>query len=349
MGSACEEVGGVAAAEATQEVSADPMTDADQLDTSVQYDTQRLADALTALRTHAPELLVSFRRKHAEVVHQIEQRWGAALDAYDLLVITAQNALRVADEYTYPDAVTHQDYQYEALQKLAARVCQIAKEVRVLMAAGYAPAASTRWRSAHEVHVVAVLLERHDATLAKRYLLYNVVERSKLANDTEMVYKQAGIPLPPEHAAAIAEVRQEREKLKQEYEKEFFEKPQGWAASLVRDTSIRGLEKAAGLSDRRSAYNIASGSIHPNTAGTFAYAVPVDGGMAVALGPSSEGLLEPGISTVVAVVGTFKAFLRYAMSAADRLGISTTSHGQDLMPSVLDSLLEDVTAAFQTA
>ena len=56
----------------------------------------------------------------------------------------------------------------EALLHLHARGCQVASEVEVLLEAGFADGALSRWRTLHEVTTVACFLHKHGNDAGKR-------------------------------------------------------------------------------------------------------------------------------------------------------------------------------------
>jgi hypothetical protein len=70
-------------------------------------------------------------------------------------------------ESTAPGPLRSQDLRFEVLTRLHARAYSLASEVYVLMTAGHASAAYARWRTLHEVAVVAHLITMNDRELAK--------------------------------------------------------------------------------------------------------------------------------------------------------------------------------------
>jgi hypothetical protein len=311
------------------------------------------ASYLDWIRSNSKQWLVAYSTRRVTLESEIAATWGEAFDRFDLLVVVSQRALDQSNQALREDAVARHDVVYEALLPLAVRACQIGKEVRVLMGSGYAQAAQTRWRTSHEVHVVARLIEMHGIPLAERYLKHNIVIKQKLSNATEGVFKQSGLQMAPSLVQTIAEVGVDYAKLKQIYanEPKFFEGEYGWAAGIVGKADIVNLEKAAGLGDRRFAYRIASDSIHPNIAGAFAGSKGTSEGGTLMLGPSAEGMMEPGVSTALALVETIRIFLRHALAARD----TSDTKGEDFVRQLAltaiayDGLLQDTVDAFQQA
>jgi len=77
-------------------------------------------------------------------------------------------------------AARRQDFVFEALTRLHARALLTASEVLALLRTGHASGANARWRTMHEISVVAQFLSKHGGPTAERYLLFDVVAREKL-------------------------------------------------------------------------------------------------------------------------------------------------------------------------
>lgn len=317
-------------------------------DTTTLQDVDVLA-YLTDIRTQGATWLPDYAERTRQIEQQIADQWGQAFASYDLLVIVVQRTLTRLSRTRRAGEKAENDAAYEALYVLAIRACQIAKEVKALLTKGYASAATTRWRALHEVHVVARLIEQHGSALATRYLRHDIVEKQKLANSVEEVFHQIGQPIPPEIAQAMAEVRTEYTQLKRKYANEplFFKGDYGWASGFVNGQSFVDLERAAGLADHRFAYRIVSSSVHGNVAGAFADSITVTGGEALVLGPSPDGMTEPGQSAAYSLLGIETVFLRNVTRRDDLPADMKT--GCTLTIRVLEALFEDVVEAFRAA
>lgn len=308
-------------------------------------------------RTHAEQLireskeLASYRSKRRELEAEIELRWQRAFDLYDLAVIIAQRAItRVANEYLAQQQASSPNIRdqavIEALLGIQRRVCQTAKEIRVLLGAGYGPGAATRWRAIHELFVIATLIERHGVPLAERYLRHDGVQKKKLADEVEAYYGAQGTPVPPEIANAIADVRQNYTELIARYrqsEPQYFQGDYGWAHSVVGATNIADLEKKAGLNVRRYVYRLVSLSVHPNVAGNFVGGEQVSDGAALVLGPSNANIFETGASTVVDLAACTELFLRVGLRSL----VSLDEREARFASLVLDEIASGAVQAFQ--
>lgn len=315
-------------------------------DTSDQGDAE-IDRYLDRIRSNSLAWLDGYKARRIELEQAIYANGAQAFDAFDLLVIICQRTVTAINAQTRHSPGTPNDVMQQALFPLAARACQIAKEVRVLLGAGYAAGATTRWRALHELHVVARIIEIHRAPLAKRYLDHAVVEKYKLATATQQVYQDIGEPIPAPIADAIIDVRREYGKLQAQYsgDEAFFHKDYGWASSYVSAPDLVSLERAAGLTNRRSAYRIASGNVHPNIAGAFAGSISTDEGESLVLGPSEGGMEYAGISAGSALVEITRILLRYVLATLD---ISDDIKREWALTSLaFDPLLHDLLSAAQ--
>ena len=97
------------------------------------------------------------RRQRTQFLKRLYQVWGEPLSQLERLIVIATELggcinSRLRAQEPCPDPFT-----VEVQTRLHARACQIAQEVLTLLSAGYADGAMGRWRSLHEVTVVAEL------------------------------------------------------------------------------------------------------------------------------------------------------------------------------------------------
>ena len=103
-----------------------------------------------------------------------------------------------------------QNHVFDVLTRLHARACQIAFEVLVLLKNGFADGAHARWRSLHEVTVVASFIKTHGDEVAERYLLHDNIELYKAAELHQKHYAILGEePIPDDEYNSIKVIRDE--------------------------------------------------------------------------------------------------------------------------------------------
>lgn len=147
--------------------------------TALHQATQAAADLLTQrLQAGAPRMLREHRDFRRGFEQRLQQRWGPALELYE--------CVRVCCLETGEDFQKRQDQQADegsvkrsALTLLHARACLVASEVQGLLRSGHAAGAQARWRTLHELAVVAFVLSNHDPEISERFLLHRHVERYK--------------------------------------------------------------------------------------------------------------------------------------------------------------------------
>lgn len=259
------------------------------------------ATALTeALLRDAPRMLVEQRTLRSAFEDELFARWGKALDLFETVLVIAQEAGAACNAERRPRAAEERDLVLDVLIRLHARACLTASEVGALLRSGHADAAMARWRTLHEIAVVASFIKQHGRAMAERYLLHQVVESCKAAEQYALYHERLGDePLDPEE---LPHLREQRASLCRRFGKAFGGQ-YGWAAAAFNDHSptIEEIERAVGLSHMRPYYRMASHGVHPNPKGIlFSLGNRAPQRMMLA-GPSDAGLADPGHATLIAL------------------------------------------------
>jgi hypothetical protein len=77
------------------------------------------------------------------------------------------------------------------------RACQVTDEIACLLENGFADGAMARWRTLHEIAMVAAVISQHGEAIAERYLAHQFVESKRAMDKYLACYKQLGYgPLP---------------------------------------------------------------------------------------------------------------------------------------------------------
>ncbi len=232
---------------------------------------------------------------------RLNRRWGRAINRLRMHVTVASELgetvsaeLRSRPEFDRPALG-------EVLTRLHARACQVTQEVACLLAAGFADGAIARWRTLHEIAVVAIFLKQHGEELAERYIDHQVVESFRAASD----YRECSerLQYEPMSESEFNEVRQACEKAVKRYGAP-FKTQYGWAADALERNrpTLWHIERSAGIDQLRAHYRMASHNVHANPKGVFFKLGLVDETDVLLAGPSNAGLADPGHSAAISLL-----------------------------------------------
>jgi hypothetical protein len=179
------------------------------------------------------------------------------------------------------------------LIRLLVRACQVTDEIICLLENGLADGAMARWRTLHEIAVVATVVSQHGESIAERYLAHQAVESKRAMDKYLACYQQLGYrPL------AVREQKQvvrNYDKAVAQYGKP-FKTDYGWAAShLKKDRpTFADLEAAAGRADMRAHYQMGNDNVHAGIKSMFIRLGLPEDYTGLLAGRSNAGLTEPG-------------------------------------------------------
>lgn len=249
-------------------------------------------------------ILSSRRAGLLQFEEHLRQAWGGPLDLAELLLLWCRDvAMRFAGEYSN-EALAKADTKFRVLLGLHMRAQRAMSEVLVLLRTGHADGAHARWRTLHEIDVVAQVLAEADDETISRYRAHAIIARSRFAEACDAAW-------PDSDGLAVAEVEaahEERMVLREKFGRD-FDQPLGWAAHLVKRPTLAKLEALSDLTRFRPLYSAASENIHAGAHGLdFSLGNPSDVG-GVAHMPSDFGLQLPGREACGALCHVTMAFL----------------------------------------
>jgi hypothetical protein len=257
---------------------------------------------LTGLRDTAPKML----REHANERIGFEKRllkaWKKPFNLLEMFIVIAYEAGEEINVEIRKDNLPNDKYLLEVLMRLHARACQIASEILVLIKSGYSDGAIARWRTLHEIAVVASFINKHGNEVAERYLLHDGIESFKVANQYKIYYKALGEEqLNEEEYIAV---KNNYEKLIIRYGKPYrFE--YGWAASAINKAkpNFSDIVEDSGLSINRPYYKMASHNVHANPKGIMFKLglIPPNSNKILLAGPSNSGFTDPAQCTAISL------------------------------------------------
>ena len=107
------------------------------------------------LKRRGPKMLRQHRRIRRGFERRLFRRWRKALRLYETIMVAAQEAGADFNDKYRAEARQQDDFVFEALVSLHGRASRITSETYALLRTGHADGAQARWRTLHELAVVA--------------------------------------------------------------------------------------------------------------------------------------------------------------------------------------------------
>lgn len=223
----------------------------------------------------------------------MEQRWGEGFGYLRMLLTCCREIGAQTFKRHNKSRSKRQKLRRWVLVRLHTRACQVADEIICLIENGFAEGAMARWRTLHELSVIAILISDGDEDLAERYILHDAVEVKRQADE----YEASQVPLG---GAPIS--KRERKEIDREYLAALgrygttFAHPYGWAAKHLnqKKPTFKDLQLAADRADMGSYYKLASFNIHASARSLF-FNLSAMGDQDILLaGRCNAGFVEPG-------------------------------------------------------
>jgi hypothetical protein len=160
-----------------------------------------------------------------------------------------------------------------------------------------------RWRTLHEITIVAAVIAKFGDELAERYVYYQIVESFSAMKAYERNHKDLGFK--PMSKKETAKIRTDYAKVLRRFGKKFGEE-HGWAAHhlTVKDTeriTFARLEEEVGGAMMPSPYKMASYNVHASPKGVYFKLGSLGGSPVLLAGASNVGLIEPAQNAAVSL------------------------------------------------
>ncbi|MDP2029191.1 MAG: DUF5677 domain-containing protein [Thiobacillus sp.] len=226
----------------------------------------------------------------------MEERWGRGLDYLRMLLTSCRDIGQQTMKRHSKSKSKQNMYRRWVMIRLHTRACQVSDEIICLMENGFADGAMARWRTLHEISIVAALIADGDEDLAERYILHDAVEVKRQADD----YDETQVPLG---FSPIG--KRHRRGIEQQYEAALnrfgttFAHPYGWAAKHLnlKKPTFKDLQEAADRAGMSSHYKMASFNVHASARSLFFNLASIGDQTIFPAGRSNAGLVDPGERT----------------------------------------------------
>jgi hypothetical protein len=276
----------------------------------------------------APAWLAESRADRARFQGVIRQEWGKPLD---LLEIIIEGFYTYGRDYLL-SAMKGTDVErsptIQAIAQLHARAVRTAREVLYLLEAGLADGAFARWRTLHEITVVALVLDQYGDELSVRYLLHDAVRIDRQIKDLDR--HTAALGWEQVNKSDRTAISEEVAALRKRFGPVFATADFGWVDGVIpvrkrQRPNLADLERAVQLEKFRPFFGWASESVHGGPLGLRSLGIPLNADDFLYAGGSTSGLADPGQNTALSL-GHFIGILLTKQPTVDWL-----IHGQALV------------------
>ncbi len=229
----------------------------------------------------------------SEFRKRLEERWGKPLGQLRMLLTMSREWCQRSHDRSRSKKSGKIKRSRAILIRQLVRACQVTDEIICLLENGFADGAMARWRTLHEIAVVADVISQYGETIGERYVAHQAVESKRAMDKYLRCYKDLGYrPLPA----------REQKKILEAYDRALakygqpFKTDYGWAAwhlKTLRPT-FADLEKAAGRAEMRSHYQMGNDNVHAGIKSMFVRLGLLGDYDGLLAGRSNAGLMEPG-------------------------------------------------------
>lgn len=255
-------------------------------------------DTISALFAHLNSNLEEYRQFRQRFELRLRQHWVNALDIFDLVHILSEEFGSYLNESQRPRAATAEDLVFEALTRLHGRGCLTVSEIGVLLRSGHATGANTRWRTLHELTLVALFIAQHGQGVARQYLEHEAIELHRGAVQYQKYAEALGEE--PLDMDEIDGLRRRRDELVAKYGQGYAQ-DYGWATTVLgkKRVTLGDIAETIDMSRWTPYVRMASHGVHSGPHGAyFDLGLPAELD-AIPSGPSQFGLAEPGANTLM--------------------------------------------------
>lgn len=218
-------------------------------------------EILSDLHDDLPRMLFEHEEMDRGFRERCYERWKGGLDLLKMFIVMSEEFGETINNRERQRAFDAKDHKFEATVMLHARAVRVANEILVLLREGYPDGALSRWRTLHEIAVVATFLSNEDEQISYRFLAHRGIAAYKALVQYEEYLPRSN--MTPLEAGTLEAAKAQRDNLLQMHGPEFAEE-MGWAYPILKKSRINlfDLEKHTGLDHWRPRFKWASDDIH---------------------------------------------------------------------------------------
>ncbi|KRP85955.1 hypothetical protein AOQ73_36360 [Bradyrhizobium pachyrhizi] len=262
------------------------------------------------LKGRMPSGLREARREKRDFEKRNLQRWRKAFNLIETLYHVAFEIGSKFNDEERPKIIAEQDYRGEALIHIHARSLLVTNECICLMKSGYPDGALARWRTLHELNVVAALLSDNSTEVALRYLVSFDLRALEAGKQMKKYAARSGMEPPTD--AEIEALRVRCEAHLKRWPSMAQSGDYGWASDVVNSKrpSLLDLEEAVGLDHWRPRFKWSSQHNHGGHRPVGSLLAVTEAREPIFItGPSNSGMVDPLHMTAISLANMTTALL----------------------------------------
>lgn len=253
--------------------------------------------------------------------------WGKPLDSLDALISLS---LELGNEFSHKfNSVVSNDSEivFQTIKRLHVRGCQVSSEILTLLRGGFAGGAHARWRTLHEISVIAQFLSTRDSELTERYLAHSaIIDYQGALQYRTHSNNLSYMPLSDDE---FAKIKNAYEIVKDKYGKEFkddkwFRNDYWWASAALNNPhpNFVTIEERVGVSFMQPFVKLAHVNVHAGSKGLFYRLGSPPSDDVLVAGASTFGVGEPAQNTAYTINNLTSTLLLYKNKDFDNIGLS---------------------------
>lgn len=243
----------------------------------------------------------SFVQDHKKFVNErVNHHWKIWKEPFTNLYLLIELSRQAGESMNalYRNKEMEDECKVEVLTRMQARGVQVANEVFTLLINGYPDGAMARWRTLHEITIIAIFINENGNKCAERYLDHDDVVLYKSALQFQKNCEKLGHE--PIEKQDLENIEENYKLVIEKYGTEFKD-DYGWAnPNIKRKATFYIIEQAVDLGHMRPFYKYACDNVHAGPRSLFHKVGLLDNDILLT-GPSDYGFAEPGHYTAMSI------------------------------------------------
>jgi Family of unknown function (DUF5677) len=226
---------------------------------------------------------------------RLAKRWRLPLERLAMMLTITREFSEMVGARLQQEQSSSNKNLVAVLVRLHARACQVGAEVLTLLREGFPDGAMARWRTLHEIAVVAMFIRDRGDAMAERYLFHSTMESHKAMLSYQAHARRLRLRRLP--ARQVQAITRDFNALLSRFGRP-FKSDYGWASETpTEQPNFSEIEAKISVEHWRPYYRLASYSVHANPKGIlFKMGMPHSSDLLL-MGPSNYGFADPGQST----------------------------------------------------